>query len=215
LGYTYVPRDVLVPERDNEREVLLKERLRDALLRLNPWMKPDHAERAIFNLENVEAVGIARNQAVHELLIYGMPLEVEEPGGRRTRTARFFDFEHPDPKKGLNEFVVTTQMRVRRSNERVGKIEDDEKVVKPDLVLFVNGLPLVVMEAKSPTLFDVWKTQAVKQLLRYQEAGPEWHGCGAPELFDYNLLCVAHCGASAAYAAVGDAARCSTRLCRV
>jgi type I restriction enzyme R subunit len=104
---------------------------------------------------------------------------------------------------GLNEFVVTTQMRVRRGNERAGKTEDDEKVVKPDIVLFANGLPLVVMEAKSPTLFDVWKTQAVKQLLRYQEAAPEWHGCGAPELFDYNVLCVAHCGASAAYAAVG------------
>ncbi len=76
-------------------------------------------------------------------------------------------------------------------------------MVIPDLVLFVNGVPLVVMEAKSPSLLDVWKSQAVRQLRRYQEAGLEWHGSGAPELFHYNLLCVAHCGAAAAYATLG------------
>ena len=76
-------------------------------------------------------------------------------------------------------------------------------MVIPDLVLFVNGVPLVVMEAKSPSLLDVWRSQAVRQLRRYQEAGPEWHGSGAPELFHYNLLCVAHCGAAAAYATLG------------
>ena len=76
-------------------------------------------------------------------------------------------------------------------------------MVIPDLVLFVNGVPLVVMEAKSPSLLDVWKAQAVRQLRRYQEAGPEWHDSGAPELFHYNLLCVAHCGAAAAYATLG------------
>ena len=59
------------------------------------------------------------------------------------------------------------------------------------------------MEAKSPSLLDVWKSQAVRQLRRYQEAGPEWHGSGAPELFYYSLLCVAHCGAAAVYAAPG------------
>lgn len=49
--------------------------------------------------------------------------------------------------------------------------------MKPDLVQFVNGIPLVVMEAKSPTLLEVWKTQAVKQLRRYQEAGPARPSC--------------------------------------
>ena len=75
-------------------------------------------------------------------------------------------------------------------------------MVIPDLVLFVNGIPLVVMEAKSPSLMGVWKSQAVRQLRRYQEAGPEWQSQGAPELFHYNLLCVAHFGAAAAYAAL-------------
>ncbi len=212
LGWTYVHREVIAEERGGEREVLLKGRLRDALMRLNEWMTAEQADRVIFDLENVNETGMARNQAVHEYLTYGMPLTVDGTRGRETRIARFFDFDHPEG--GLNEFVVTTQLRVRRGNDRpwtepsassgqAREVEDDERVIKPDLALFVNGIPLVVMEAKSPSLLDVWKSQAVRQLRRYQEAGPEWHGTGAPELFHYNLLCVAHCGAAAAYAAPG------------
>ena len=200
LGWTYVPREVLASERGNEREVLLRGLLKRALLRLNEWMTEEQAERVIFDLEHIDATGMARNQAVHEYLTYGMPMTVDGPRGRDSRTVRFFDFDHPEG--GLNEFVVTTQFRVRRGIERDGA-EDDERMVIPDLVLFVNGIPLVVMEAKSPSLLDVWKSQAVRQLRRYQEAGPEWHGAGAPELFHYNLVCVAHCGAAAAYATLG------------
>ncbi len=200
LGWTYASREELARERGDEREVLLKGRLRAALMRLNEWMTEEQAERAIFELEHVDSTGMARNQAVHEYLTYGMSLTVDGPRGRDSRTVRFFDFDHPEG--GLNEFVVTTQFRVRRGNER-GGADDDERMVIPDLVLFVNGVPLVVMEAKSPSLLDVWKSQAVRQLRRYQEAGPEWHGSGAPELFHYNLLCVAHCGAAAAYATLG------------
>ena len=199
LGWTYVSREALAAERSCEREVLLKGRLQAALLRLNERLTEEQADRAIFELEHVNAVGMARNQAVHEYLTFGLPLNVNTQRGQDTRNVRFFDFDHPEG--GLNEFVVTTQFRVRHSSEK-SDTEDDQRVIKPDLVLFVNGIPLVVMEAKSPSLLDVWKSQAVRQLRRYQEAGPEWHGTGAPELFHYNLLCVAHCGATAAYAAV-------------
>ena len=200
LGWTYVPREALAAERSGEREVLLKGRLRAALLRLNDWLTDEQANRAIFELDHVNAVGMARNQAVHEYLTFGLPLTVNTRRGQDTRNVRFFDFDHPEV--GLNEFVVTTQFRVRRGNER-SKSEDDQRVIKPDLVLFINGIPLVVMEAKSPSLLDVWKSQAVRQLRRYQEAGPEWHGTGTPELFHYNLFCVAHCGSGAACAATG------------
>ena len=206
LGWTYVPREALASERSGEREVLLKGRLRAALLRLNDWLTNEQAERAIFELEHVNAVGMARNQAVHEYLTFGLPLTVNTRRGQDTRDVRFFDYDHPEG--GLNEFVVTTQFRVRRGNPstssgQANEVEDDQRVIKPDLVLFANGIPLVVMEAKSPSLLDVWKSQAVRQLRRYQEARPEWHGTGALELFHYNLLCVAHCGAGAAYAATG------------
>lgn len=201
LGYEYVSREVLVPERANEREVLLTGRLKRSLLRLNEWMTEEQAERVTFQLERVDAVGIARNQKVHEYLVYGMPIDVDGPGGRRTRVVRFIDFEHPEPEAKRNEYLVTTQFRVRRGRD--GDSEDDERVVKPDLVLFVNGIPVVVMEAKSPSVLETWKAKAVRQLRRYQEADPSWHGTGAPELFHTNVLCVALCGAAAAFAPIG------------
>ena len=68
LGWTYVSRETLAAERIGEREVLLKGRLRAALLRLNEWMTEEQSERVIFNLEHVDATGMARNQAVHEYL---------------------------------------------------------------------------------------------------------------------------------------------------
>ena len=61
LGWTYVPREALASERSGEREVLLMRRLRAALLRLNEWLTEEQADRAIFELEHVNAVGMARN----------------------------------------------------------------------------------------------------------------------------------------------------------
>ena len=202
LGWTYVSREDLAEERANEREVILKDRLIAALMRLNEWMTVEQAQRVIFNLEHVDETGMLRNQRIHEYLSYGMPLTVERDGRQETPTVRFFDFDHPQPGVGLNEYVVTTQFRVRRANER-SATEDDQKVIKPDLVLFVNGIPLVVIEAKSPSLLEVWKTKAVQQLRRYQEAEPKWHGAGAPELFDTNLICIACSGSDAAFATLG------------
>ena len=206
LGWTYVPREALAAERGGEREVLLKGRLKAALLRLNDWMTDEQAQRVTFDLEHMDAVGMARNQAVHERLTYGMNVAVDVARGPDTRSARFFDFDHPE--SGLNEFVVTTQFRLRRGGPRQAQSErgphdDDQRMVIPDLVLFVNGIPLVVMEAKSPTLADEWKSLAVRQLRRYQEAGPEWAGAGAPELFHYDLICVGHCGLKAVFSSIG------------
>ena len=205
LGYTYVPRSEISEERGGEREVLLMERLTAALMRLNEWMTPDQAQRVIFNLTHVDATGLSRNQVIHTYLAYGMPLTIDRSGRQETPTVRFFDFDHPEPGTSLNDYLVTTQFRVRRANERDGQAvpEDDDQLVIPDLVLFVNGIPLVVMEAKSPKLGERWMEHAVRQLRRYQESGPEWRGLGAPELFDTNLMCVAHCGADATFAAIG------------
>lgn len=185
LGWSYLSASELLLERGDEWEVLLKGRLRSALLRLNEWVDSEQADRVVYALEHLEESGMRRNRRVHEYLTYGMPLDVEQSGGRRTRTVRFFDFEHPEG--GRNEFIVTSQFRVSRG-----------ETVVPDLVLFVNGIPLVVMEAKRPDL--LWREKAVEQLHRYQENGLKWRGRGVPELFHYNLLCVAHSGAEAVYA---------------
>ena len=190
IGWRLVASARLADARASDRDVLLATHLRAALLRLNEWMREIDAERVVGRLGREEGVGIAENRRVHELLIYGMSFDAEGPGGRRTRTVRFFDFEHPTG--GRNEFLVATQFRVAGPKD----------TVIPDLVLFVNGIPLVVMEAKSPTIGPRWKTEAVEQLLRYQGAG-RYRGKGAPDLFRYNLLSVAHCGAKAVYGAVG------------
>ena len=173
LGWTYVPAEQLEAERPYERDVSAQG---PAAGRAGaPQRRPDRSAGRPGHRRSREragGIGMARNQRVHEYLTYGMSLTVETPDGRDTRTVRFFDFDDP---VGGNEFVVTTQFRVRRGNDK-GDPNDDRKMVIPDLVLFVNGIPLVVMEAKSPTLMDVWKTQAVQQLRRYQEAEPKWTG---------------------------------------
>ena len=101
LGWTYVPAEQLASERVGEREVLLKGRLRAALLRLNDGLTGAQAERVIYDLERADGIGMARNRLVHEYLTYGMSLTVDSPSGRDTRTVRFFDFD--DPVGGQNE----------------------------------------------------------------------------------------------------------------
>lgn len=191
LGWRLVAAVALAVERGGEREALLVGRLRATLLRLNEWMDEGQAERVIGRLQRSEGIGVIENRRVHEWLIYGMPFDTGGGSGPRTRNVQFFDFDHPEG--GRNEFVVTTQFPVRGSRDRI----------VADLVLFVNGIPLVVMEAKSPTVGPGWKTEAVEQLRRYQGIGPQYRDRGAPDLFRTNLLTVAHCGAAAAYGAVG------------
>ena len=101
LGWTYVPRETLAAERGDERDVLLHGRLTAALMRLNAWMTEDQAQHVIFNLQHIDATGLARNQAVHEYLSYGMPLTVDRGGRQETPTVRFFDFDHPEAGVGL------------------------------------------------------------------------------------------------------------------
>ncbi len=206
LGWSYVPHDALTRERNDQHSVLLEQRLIAALKRLNPWISDDDAQRVIFNLGHIDATGLARNQIIHEYLSHGMPLTIDRAGRQETPTVRFFDFEHTKPETENNtrnnEYIVTTQFRVRSSGGSTSNTSS-QSIIKPDLVLFVNGIPLVVMEAKSPTLIDIWKTEAVKQLLRYQETSRQGQAAGTHELFDTNLLCVAHCGSDAVFGAPG------------
>ena len=191
LGWSWVATAALTTERDGERNSLLLVRLRAALLRLNEWMDDAAAERVIGRLQRSEGFGVVENRRVHEWLIYGMPFDTDGRSRPRTRNVRFFDFEHPED--GRNDFVVIREFGVRGGRD----------TIRADLVLFVNGIPLVVMESKSTTIGSGWKAEAVEQLRRYQGAGPEYRDRGAPDLFRTNLLTVAHCGAKAVYGAVG------------
>ncbi len=154
LGYTYVPPEALEPERASLKETILTGRLAAALKRLNPWLSETNVAKAVKAATQVPAAGLAEaNEKLYTSLTYGIALEQDRGDGRKSHTVGFLDFERPD----RNEWLVTRQYRVLGS----------KKHVIPDVVVFVNGLPLAIIECKSPTIGDAWKAEAVKQLRRY------------------------------------------------
>ena len=194
LGYTYVPPEDLERERASFKEAILTGRLAAALKRLNPWLSDTNVARAVKAVTQVPATGLAEaNEALCTSLTYGIALEQDRGEGRRSHTVRFLDFDDP----GRNEWMVTRQYRVLGS----------KKHVIPDVVVFVNGLPLAVVECKSPTVGDAWKGEAVEQLRRYQEADARWKDQGAPRLFEAAQILIGTCGERAVYGTVGTPER--------
>ena len=194
LGYTYVPPEALEPERATLKETILAGRLATALKRLNPWLSETNVAKAVKTVTQVPAASLAEaNERVYTSLTYDIALEQDRGGGRKSHTVRFLDFDRPD----RNEWMVTRQYRVLGS----------KKHVIPDIVTFVNGLPLAVIECKSPTIGDAWKAEAVKQLRRYQEADTGWKDQGAPRLFEAAQVLVGTCGERAVYGTVGTPER--------
>lgn len=194
LGYTYVTPETLEAERSTLKEAILEGRLAKALKQLNPWLSEDNIAKVIKRVVNVPAVNLAeKNQALYNHLTYGMSIEQDLGEGRKGQTVAFFNFEDPS----ANEFIVTKQYRVHGTKHHI----------KPDIVCFVNGMPLAVIECKSPTKGDQWRREAIKQLRRYQEAGDEWRGEGAPRLFETVQVVIGTCGQAACYGTVGTPGR--------
>ena len=194
LGYTYIPSETLEGERTSLKEAVLASRLAASLERLNPWLSEANVAQAMRRVTQVPATSLAEaNQAIHTSLTYGVALEKDRGSGRKSHTVRFLDFDEPD----RNEWVVTRQYRVLGAKKRI----------IPDIVVFVNGLPLAVIECKSPTIGDGWKAEAVKQLRRYQEADDRWRQQGAPKLFETAQILVGICGERAVYGTVGTPER--------
>ena len=159
-----------VTGRGSFREVFLEERLRDAVKRINvdpagqPWLDEGRVSQAVGTLLRPKAVRLVEiNQELTELLLLGTTVDGVEGRDRgRDRAVRFIDWEHPE----RNEFLVVNQFRV---DEPGGQ---GHKFIAPDLVLFVNGIPLVVIEAKSPTVVEPM-VKAIRQLRRYaSQRGP-------------------------------------------
>ena len=181
LGYAYVAPETLEGERASFRETILTDRLAAAVERLNSWLSVTNVAAAVKAVTQVPAASLAEaNRKNYTSLTYSIALEQDRGDGRKSHTVRFLDFDHPD----RNEWIVTRQYRVLGS----------KKHVIPDVVVFVNGLPLAVVECKSPTIGDAWRAEAVKQLRRYQEADTTWTGQGAPKLFEAAQILVGTCG---------------------
>jgi type I restriction enzyme, R subunit len=189
LGWTYVGPDALEPERDSHREVVLKKRLAKALRKLNPWLSDDNVHKAIRAVTGIQATSlIEASEKVHTVLTRGVSLEQDLGDGKKGQSVRFFDFQNPS----RNDFIVTQQF----------KVQGTKKNIRPDLVLLVNGIPLAVIECKSPTLGDAWKAEAIDQFSRYQELEDRYRELGAPKLFETVQILVVTCDAAAVYGTV-------------
>ncbi|MGH1388523.1 HsdR family type I site-specific deoxyribonuclease [Aeromonas veronii] len=174
-GYDVAP-DSDNPWRANFNQVLLLDQLRGAIARLNPSVPMVAREDALAQVVNLDTPAqLSANRAFHRLLVNGVPVQYQRDGETVGDFVRLVDFEDPTANEWLaiNQFTIKGPKHTRR----------------PDIILFVNGLPLVVLELKNPADVhaDIWK--AFDQLQTYKEQ--------IPDLFQYNEIMIASDGSEA------------------
>lgn len=165
------------PERESYTDVVLNERLQDALERINPTTSPTSIERAIQLITMIESPNlIINNRNFQKYITDGMDVDHRTEDGRNTvEKLWLFDFENPKN----NDFLAVNQFTV----------VDGQHNKRPDVVVFVNGLPLVVIELKSSTNEMAGVTEAYHQLQTYKST--------IPTLFKYNAFLVTSDGINA------------------
>ncbi|HIJ80757.1 MAG TPA: type I restriction endonuclease subunit R [Desulfuromonadales bacterium] len=175
LGYTVKNGLDIAPgepaaERQDYGQVLLEGRLRQALMRLNPMLPAEALDDAFRKLTHPEAPTLeARNRIVHRHLVDGVTVEYRHKDGHIAGAqARVIDFEIPDNNDWLavNQFTIIENKRNRR----------------PDVLLFINGLPLVLVELKNAADENATIWSAWQQFQTYKSE--------LPTLFSYNALLV-------------------------
>ena len=173
LGYTYQLGTVISPDGEHpERqynEVVLVTRLRDAIDKLNPNISQDAKEDALKKVLRTESPNaIINNETFHRYLTDGVDVEMRTENGIRGEKIYIVDFENPEN----NEFLAVNQFTVVEGNQNK----------RPDIILFVNGLPLVVIELKNAVDENANLKSAFNQLQTYKQA--------IPSLFTYNSLLI-------------------------
>jgi len=194
LGYTFVAPDQLDDDRESVKEAVLARRLLEAVHRLNPWISDANAKRAIRALTSPQAVDLVEaNATVHAALVHTVAVaqDIGDGQGKKHHNVKFIDFDDPR----ANDLVVTRQYRV------AGAKHD----IIPDIAVFVNGIPIVVIECKSPTTQNPLAA-GIEDMLRYQEAEDRHRGLGAPRLFQTVQVLAVVCQQQARYATVGTPA---------
>ena len=154
-------------ERADYGDVVLAQRLRNAIARLNPCLLADALDDACRQLTRPQGTTLeARNRAFHRLIVDGVTVEYRDANGAvRGDQTRVIDFDDPANNDWLavNQFTVVENRRERR----------------PDVVLFVNGLPLAVIELKNPADEDATVWTAWQQLQTYKAEIPALFACNA------------------------------------
>ncbi len=144
------------PERADYRQVILRDRLLAALARINPHIPAAALEQAVHVVQTIsEPQAVVRNRSFHRLLLSGVAVEFSAGDEKKADLVHLIDFANPQHNEFLviNQFTVTGTKQPRR----------------PDLVVFINGLPLAVIELKNPAneQTDVW--DAFNQLQTYKD----------------------------------------------
>ncbi|MDN3436489.1 type I restriction endonuclease subunit R [Planococcus sp. APC 3900] len=174
-GYTYLT-GTEIDERKERRatgSIILEKRLAHAIRKLNPWLNESNLDKVLGELTHIaESDDFTANQAIYNKLFgQGMAAQQDLGTGKKSQTVKLFEFD--DKKINENDFLVVNQIRY----------ENAKGTIKPDIVLYINGLPLVVIECKSPKLkWDKQLPEGVKQFNRYQETHPK--------LFWYNQMLI-------------------------
>ncbi len=180
-AYEYVYGPVMAPdgerqERDAYTDVTLKQRLDHAVRMLNPSIPEDARQQAVREVINPASPDlIINNETFHSMLTNGVDVEYQKDGDTRGDKVWLIDFDTPEN----NEFLVVNQFTVTEENNKK----------RPDIILFVNGLPLVVMELKNPADENATLHHAFNQLQTYKAT--------IPSLFIFNSLLVVSDGLEA------------------
>jgi type I restriction enzyme, R subunit len=181
VGYTrlYGPEiahDGASPERAHYRQVVLTERLRSAMAKLNPKVPLAAREDALKQvLELGLPVQLSANRLFHRLLVSGVPVQYQKDGETRGDFVRLIDWA--DVK--ANDWLAINQF----------SIQGPKHTRRPDIILFVNGLPLVLLELKNPADVKADLGKAFDQIQTYKEQ--------IPDLFQYNEILVITDGSEA------------------
>jgi type I restriction enzyme, R subunit len=181
LGYTHlygpdIAHDGDNPERESYRDVLLSMRLRSAIARLNPQIPLAAREDALRQvLELGVPVQLSANRLFHRLLVGGVPVQYQTAGETRGDFVRLIDWADVR----ANEWLAISQF----------SIQGPKHTRRPDIILFVNGLPLVLLELKNPADVNADLVKAFDQLQTYKEQ--------IPDVFRYNEILVISDGSEA------------------
>jgi type I restriction enzyme R subunit len=182
LGYQYIngtdiSPDGSMPEREYN-EVVLKNRLQEAITKLNPSIPYEAQEEALRKVLRSDSLNLFQNNyTFHKYLTEGVEIEYRKADRIAGDKVWLVDYMNP----GNNEFLVVNQFTVIEGNTNK----------RPDVILFVNGLPLVVIELKNATDENATIQSAFNQLQTYKQA--------IPSLFQYNAMLIASDGWDALY----------------
>lgn len=167
-------------QREDFTQVIMRKDLEEALKRINPWMDEQNIFDAIKDLTSFESDNLFKNnQLALELLIKGTKVQRQTSEGLRYEPVYYISFDEPEK----NSFVAVSQFKIR--------ILVTDKHIYPDIICFINGIPVAVIECKSPRANNPIP-EAIDQLMRYCEQRGEIKE-GSRQLFYYNQFVVATC----------------------